>query len=76
MIKKPRTFLVLSAIGMLVFIPFALPAFLFSLKVNSLWEDGLVEVAQRYSKLSLLFVILTYVLPPLIYGIIVWIASI
>lgn len=58
--KKPQTFFVTGIIGLFLFIPTALLALVFSLQVNSVWDDGNIEMAKKYSKWAMVCTILTY----------------
>ena len=42
--------------------PTALLALVFSLQVNSVWDDGNIEMAKKYSKWAMVCTILTYVI--------------
>lgn len=58
--KKPQTFFVTGIIGLFLFLPTALLALVFSLQVNSVWDDGNIEMAKKYSKWAMVCTILTY----------------
>lgn len=58
--QKPKTYFVAGIIGLVLFLPTALIALVFSLQANSSWDDGNTIMAHRYSKWALVSTIVTY----------------
>lgn len=58
--QKPKTFFVAGIIGLFLFLPTALLSLVFSIQVNSFWDDGNIMMAQRYSKWALISIIATF----------------